>query len=119
MDGGTPDHVEVNVAAWQAIRDEQLEVGRRNWAAPEPKWGIFGIPESLVGLLPRDVQGRDVVELGCGTGYVSAWLARRGALPVALDPTPGQLGDSAGSPTCARDQLPARPGGRGAGAFRR
>ena len=26
-----------------------------------------------------DVAGKDVVELGCGTAYVSAWLARRGA----------------------------------------
>ena len=26
-----------------------------------------------------DVDGNDVVELGCGTAYVSAWLARRGA----------------------------------------
>ncbi|MDQ1395730.1 MAG: hypothetical protein QOG64_989, partial [Acidimicrobiaceae bacterium] len=31
------------------------------------------------------------VELGCGTAYVSAWLARRGARPVGVDPTPGQL----------------------------
>lgn len=82
----------LNVAAWQAIGDEQLELGRRNWSAPEPRWGVFGIPESLVGLFPRDVKGCDVVEIGCGTGYVSSWLARRGALPVALDPTPGQLG---------------------------
>ena len=32
-----------------------------------------------------------MLELGCGTGYVSAWLARRGARPVAFDPTPSQL----------------------------
>jgi SAM-dependent methyltransferase len=31
------------------------------------------------------------VELGCGTAYVSAWLARLGARPVGVDPTPGQL----------------------------
>jgi SAM-dependent methyltransferase len=31
------------------------------------------------------------VELGCGTAYFSAWLARRGARPVGLDPTPAQL----------------------------
>jgi SAM-dependent methyltransferase len=33
----------------------------------------------------------DVVELGCGTGYVSAWLARRGARPVGIDNSPAQL----------------------------
>jgi SAM-dependent methyltransferase len=32
-----------------------------------------------------------VVELGCGTAYVSAWLARRGARPVGLDNSWAQL----------------------------
>jgi SAM-dependent methyltransferase len=32
-----------------------------------------------------------VVELGCGTAYVSAWLARLGARPVGVDPTLAQL----------------------------
>ena len=38
-----------------------------------------------------EVDGRDVIELGCGTAYVSAWLARRGARPVGIDITPEQL----------------------------
>ncbi len=38
-----------------------------------------------------DVAGKDVVELGCGTAYFSAWLARRGARPVGVDVTPEQL----------------------------
>ncbi len=42
-------------------------------------------------MLPEQVSGRDVVELGCGTGYVSAWLARRGARPVGLDTSARQL----------------------------
>jgi ubiquinone/menaquinone biosynthesis C-methylase UbiE len=42
-------------------------------------------------VLPPDLAGLDVVELGCGTAYVSAWLARRGARPVGVDPTPAQL----------------------------
>ena len=36
-------------------------------------------------MLPAELAGRDSLELGCGAGYVSAWLARRGALPVGLD----------------------------------
>ena len=32
-----------------------------------------------------------MVELGCGTAYFSAWLARRGARPVGVDITPAQL----------------------------
>src|ERR1035437_3916966 len=33
----------------------------------------------------------DVIELGCGTAYVCAWLARRGARPVGIDNSPKQL----------------------------
>ena len=42
-------------------------------------------------MLPADLEERDAVELGCGTAYVSAWLAQRGARPIGVDPTPGQL----------------------------
>ncbi len=60
------------------------------WAAQEITWGCFGVPEAGLGTL-GDVAGLDVVELGCGTAYVSAWLARRGARPVGVDVTPAQL----------------------------
>jgi SAM-dependent methyltransferase len=49
------------------------------------------VPDSQVRLLPADVTGLDVIELGCGTGYVSAWLARRGARPVGIDNSEAQL----------------------------
>ena len=42
-------------------------------------------------VLPDDLAGKDTIELGCGTGYVSAWLARRGAHPVGIDNSPAQL----------------------------
>jgi SAM-dependent methyltransferase len=85
------DYLAANVEAWESRRDDQLALARRAWAADEPSWGIFGVPESSAGVLPDDLDGCDAVELGCGTGYVSAWLARRGAKPVGIDPTPGQL----------------------------
>jgi SAM-dependent methyltransferase len=66
------------------------EHGRRSWARDDIVWGTFGVPESEVRALP-DVAGKDVVELGCGTAYFSAWLARRGARPVGVDVTPAQL----------------------------
>ena len=48
-------------------------------------------PEAEVRALP-EVRGRDVVELGCGTGYFGAWLKRRGAARVVgVDVTPAQL----------------------------
>src|SRR3954454_15077169 len=84
------EHLRVNTDAWDARDDEQMALARRAWPA-EPTWGIFGVPEEDVGLLPDGLAGLDTVELGCGTGYVSAWLGRRGARPVAFDPTPNQL----------------------------
>jgi SAM-dependent methyltransferase len=80
-----------NAAWWDGRHDDQVALARRAWPAPEPTWGVFGVPESEARLLPAHLAGADVVELGCGTAYVSAWLARRGALPVAVDPSPGQL----------------------------
>jgi len=83
------DHVARNRAAWNIEAARYVDSGRRNWSS-EPSWGIWSIPESEVHLLP-DVTGLDVVELGCGTGYVSAWLARRGARPVGIDMSDAQL----------------------------
>ena len=85
----TGDHIRRNRSAWNKSAAEYAVAGRRNWAS-EPSWGIWGIPEKEVHLLP-DVNGLDVIELGCGTGYVSAWLARRGARPVGIDLSENQL----------------------------
>jgi SAM-dependent methyltransferase len=62
----------------------------RSWAKTEITWGMFGVPEAELGVL-GDVAGLDVVELGCGTAYFSAWLTKRGARVVGVDPTPAQL----------------------------
>lgn len=42
-------------------------------------------------MLPGDLAGKHAIELGCGTGYVSAWLARADAHPVGLDLSHKQL----------------------------
>jgi SAM-dependent methyltransferase len=86
-----PEHVARNRAQWNDWAPEYVPDGRRNWEADEPTWGIFSVPEAEVGLLPREIEGRDAIELGCGTGYVSAWLARRGARPVGIDNSEAQL----------------------------
>jgi SAM-dependent methyltransferase len=83
------EHAKRNREAWDEWAPEWVESGRRNWAG-EPTWGIWGIPESELGLVP-DVEGKDVLELGCGTAYWSAWLARRGARVVGLDNSEQQL----------------------------
>ena len=85
-----PEHVRRNREAWDRDAPNWVEAGRENWASREPGWGAWGIPEREVGALP-DVAGMDVVELGCGTGYWSAWLARMGARPVGIDNSERQL----------------------------
>jgi SAM-dependent methyltransferase len=83
-------HVLRNRAAWDEWSKSYYEPGRRNWASDEPVWGIWNVPESELRALP-DVAGKDVLELGCGTAYWSAWLARRGARVVGLDNSSKQL----------------------------
>src|SRR5262245_17054856 len=63
----------------------------RRWAADEPFWGMWCVPQSRLPVLPADVAGAAAVELGCGSAYVSAWLARRGAHPVGVDVSARQL----------------------------
>jgi SAM-dependent methyltransferase len=84
------EHVALNRAQWDAWAAEYVRSGHENWAASEPTWGIWDIPESELGML-AGVDGRDAIELGCGTAYVSSWLARRGARPVGIDNSPAQL----------------------------
>ena len=86
------DHARRNAAAWTVYAQEYVESAERNWEADEPSWGVFGIPERDVGALAGiELDGADVIELGCGTAYWSAWFARRGASPVGVDITEAQL----------------------------
>lgn len=68
-------------------------VGPKNWATSEITWGIWNIPESeVLGFGPKfDFRGKEAVELGCGTAYFSAWLAKLGARPTGIDVTAVQL----------------------------
>jgi SAM-dependent methyltransferase len=86
-----PEHVRANREVWDRYAEGYVESGRGAWSRSAITWGIWSIPEAELRLLPDDVSGDDIVELGCGTGYVSAWLARRGARPVGIDNSPAQL----------------------------
>jgi SAM-dependent methyltransferase len=87
----TPDHVLRNRLAWDRLAADYAGAGLRNWAAAEPSWGVWSVSEDRLGALPPDLDGADSIELGCGTGYVSAWLARRGTRSVGLDNSAAQL----------------------------
>ncbi len=92
---GVSDSIERNVGYWTDQAADYAPAGHRHWSTDHFTWGEFEIPESEVGALP-DVTGADVIEIGCGTAYISAWLARRGARRVVgLDPTPAQLATAA------------------------
>jgi SAM-dependent methyltransferase len=87
-----PDYVAVNRATWTknnaAYTDAKAEEA---WSQPEIRWGQSDVPESELHVLP-DLAGKDLIELGCGTAYFSAWLKRDGAARVVgVDVTPAQL----------------------------
>jgi SAM-dependent methyltransferase len=86
------DHPEQNRRYW----DEQAAawhgpLAREHWSQTEPRWGLWGTPESQLRLLTDDMAAMPAIELGCGTAYVSAWLARAGAHPVGIDVSQKQL----------------------------
>lgn len=85
-----PEHVAENRRHWNDEAPKWVEGGRRAWSA-EPTWGIWRVPEAELGLLPADMSGRRAIELGCGTGYISAWMRARGASVYAIDNSEEQL----------------------------
>lgn len=71
------------------------ELADAQWTAREPEWGVFSLRDERVGLLD-DLEGKDIVELGCGTGYVSKWALNAGAASaIGIDNSPDQLATAA------------------------
>src|SRR5204862_3693623 len=87
-----PDYVALNRENWTRANAEYTDAAaREGWEREEVLWGQWHQPDSEVGAL-RDVAGKDLVELGCGTGYFGAVLKRLGARRVVgVDVTPAQL----------------------------
>lgn len=80
-----------NRAAWDAWATDFATWAPRAWAADRVSWGQFDVPDAELGALPPSVEGLDAIELGCGTAYMAAGLARMGARPVGVDISPAQL----------------------------
>lgn len=87
-----PVDTSANIAAWQhyalaAAAAEQPAPGvlpsRLEWTQVPG----LGPDEEILG----DIQGRTILELGCGTGQSAALLASRGAHVVAIDAAPAQI----------------------------
>ena len=105
-----------NRALWTLVNAEFTDArARRAWDADEITWGLFEIPERSLGVL-GDVAGLDVVDLGCGTAYFAAWLARRARASrrPRRDACPAR--ERAAVPARARAGVPARRGRRRAGS---
>lgn len=80
-----------NRALWAIMNERFTDAAAADmWARQQVVWGLFAVPETTLGVL-GDVRGLDVVELACGTAYVSAWLTRAGARTVAVDVSHEQL----------------------------
>src|SRR4051812_21638565 len=86
-----PEHVRRNRAEWDVWAARFEGPGLECWSHEDPNWGIWEVPETELAVLPPDLKGKDAIELGCGTAYVSSWLARRGARPVGIDNSEAQL----------------------------
>jgi ubiquinone/menaquinone biosynthesis C-methylase UbiE len=86
-----PDYAIRNREVWTVSNANYTAASAHDsWAQKEITWGRWNTPEADIKVLPR-LKGREVIELGCGTAYFSAWLARRGARPVGIDNSPAQL----------------------------
>jgi len=84
------DHVAQNRTFWDA-RSDEYQAQHAGYISPDGMaWGVWQIAEDEVRALP-DVEGKDVLELGCGACQWSIALARRGARPVGLDVSARQL----------------------------
>ena len=85
------EHEHRNRARWDVEAKDYAASGERAWARAEPGWGVWRVAESQLHVLPENLAGKHAIELGCGTAYVSAWLARRGARVVGVDASMAQL----------------------------
>jgi 2-polyprenyl-3-methyl-5-hydroxy-6-metoxy-1,4-benzoquinol methylase len=90
--GQIDSYVSVTRRQWDERMSAWFErFARPRWAAAEPYWGMWCISQSQLPVLPASPAGAMAVEFGCGSAYVSAWLARRGARPVGVDISVRQL----------------------------
>ena len=77
-----------NRALWTLLNHRYTgDAALRMWRREGIRWGLFGIADRW---LPP-VSGSVAVELGAGTAFFSAALARAGARPIAVDLNEDQL----------------------------
>jgi ubiquinone/menaquinone biosynthesis C-methylase UbiE len=87
-----PDYALTARALWtKSNANYTADRARDAWAQGQIQWGVWKTPEDEIRILP-ELEGLDIIELGCGTAYFGAWLKKRGAQRVVgVDVTPAQL----------------------------
>ncbi len=83
-------HERANQAYWERWSVEYQATHGREIATRPDAWGMWRVPEAELNVLP-EVRGLRVLELGCGGGQWSIWLAERGARVTGLDISGSQL----------------------------
>lgn len=81
-------HVLANRRTWNRLAGEH--------ETPQTEgltWGWWRWPDDELQIL-GDIAGKAVLDLGCGAAAWTVALARRGAGPVGIDSSPGQLGQA-------------------------
>lgn len=85
------DHAAENRRSWNTDSDTyQADHGPQLAASGGMAWGVWQIPEATLAVF-GDVEGRDILELGCGAAQWSIALAKAGAHPIGLDLSERQL----------------------------
>ncbi len=84
------DYERTNRDFWDADADDYQAAHDAQLSGPGPGWGTYQVPEAELAMLDP-VDGRDVLEYGCGAAQWSIHLARAGARCVGLDQSRGQL----------------------------
>ncbi|GAA1541321.1 MULTISPECIES: class I SAM-dependent methyltransferase [Brevibacterium] len=82
--------VRANRGYWDNSAEEYLAEHGSFLGASEFMWCPEGIHESDVNLL-GDVNRRQILEVGCGAGQCSRWLAEEGAIATGVDVSAGML----------------------------
>jgi SAM-dependent methyltransferase len=90
-DEALSEHAALNRRLWDEQSDDyQSTHGGQLDASGGAAWGVWQIPESELGVL-GPLQGRDILELGCGAAQWSIALHRQGARITGLDNSARQL----------------------------
>lgn len=82
--------VRANRSYWDGSAEDYLAEHGGALGASDFSWCPEGIRESDIGLL-GEVRRKQILEVGCGAGQCSRWLAEQGAIATGVDLSAGML----------------------------